>query len=977
MTTTFVAAALALLLAGCRCGPRGESDAAAPPADAGDGGFGACTDGPASARVAAGPADLVAGPMAIGLPGDFVLENDHLRVVIEGPGRNVAVNPYGGNLLDADVRRGGAAADPGRDALGEVGLLVDIVGTSDAAEVTVLSAGGGCAPAAVRARGTYVLSDYINPNTTVATVLPGGLMPGLDEPWPLDVQVDYVLAPDDRHVTMLTTLTATAPAAAGGDVPVALGYLVHGGRDDAFLPGAGGFESPLFGAFDFLRFEGDGVAYALVPVAAGVTDRLIISIGGAYVMFHDAMAVQLLGFPSTAPVRLAPGASVSYETWFVVGGTLAEVEEEAARARGAPACVHVRGLVQEEDSAAPIGGADVSAIALAGDGTEGDVLTHTVSDAGGEVELCLRGGAHVALVAGQTGRPYAGGGPEPARVAFDVPAVEAGGAGAGTDGGTGGGVPDFVLPLPRTGALAGTVVGDDGLPLPARLTVLGVDPSPPRAVLHGTGRDPIAPGVVAAHDSVDGTFAFTLEPGDYDVVVTRGPEYSLVRLPLTVAAGAITPVAATLHRVLDTTGYLSGDLHVHAQMSPDSTVLHAARVANAAAEGVEVIVSTDQAFLTDYEPVIGDVGAEPWITSIVGEEVATPDYGHFNLFPLVPDPLQHNRGANDFSGRDVEGIIDLRPDLAAGVPAIAQINHPRALPARGLGNYFTQIDLTFDATGPHVGAMAVDPVVVRLAPDAQLLSERFDTMEVMTWANVQGLSDWFNFLNAGVRFTATGNSDTHTVYVESSGWPRNFIGVGGDDPATLSPADLAAALRAGASTVSFGPFLTIAARPSGGGAEVGLGGTLDASAAAGAAEIVVRLQAADWVDVDRIDLYENGVLVRSEAVAPALVPAGTTGEMRFELELVTAVAPLADAWYVAVATGTTPLWPGVTYNESDPATLTLADVRAGAVAAPLLPFAVTNPVWIDADGDGALAPSFLVLPEDWPTWRALDRTDPY
>ena len=39
-----------------------------------------------SARVAVAE-DLLAGPLARGVPGDYVLENGHLRVIIQQPGR--------------------------------------------------------------------------------------------------------------------------------------------------------------------------------------------------------------------------------------------------------------------------------------------------------------------------------------------------------------------------------------------------------------------------------------------------------------------------------------------------------------------------------------------------------------------------------------------------------------------------------------------------------------------------------------------------------------------------------------------------------------------------------------------------------------------------------------------------------------------------------------------------------------------------
>ena len=43
------------------------------------------------------------------------------------------------------------------------------------------------------------------------------------------------------------------------------------------------------------------------------------------------------------------------------------------------------------------------------------------------------------------------------------------------------------------------------------------------------------------------------------------------------------------------------DFHVHAHWSPDSQISNRDRVTNMAAEGVEILVSTDHAFVTDYD----------------------------------------------------------------------------------------------------------------------------------------------------------------------------------------------------------------------------------------------------------------------------------------------------------------------------------------------------------------------------------------
>ena len=466
--------------------------------------------------------------------------------------------------------------------------------------------------------------------------------------------------------------------------------------------------------------------------------------------------------------------------------------------------------------------------------------------------------------------------------------------------------PDVELTLPRTGHLVVRTRGADGSPMPSRLLVLGRDPSPPSDLLDGDGFDPFAPGVLWMEDGLDGTFDVRVEPGSIDVVVTRGPEYSMTRVPLTLGAGETREIEALLHRVVDTSGWLSGDFHVHSSPSPDSTVGYPRRVLNMASEGVEVIVATDHAFVTDYGPTIEELGLGTEVASIPGQEVTTMATGHFGPFPLPLDPEVPNHGAVDWSLRDPVATAELV--LSANPDAVYQIMHPRAMPALGnISNYFTSLDLLFDETGPVPGPRAIDPTDVRLPPDARFLSPVFNAMEVVTFGNVQGLSDWFNLLNAGWSVTATGNSDTHTRWVEASGYARNLVwtGEGLDRPEALDPAAYARSLREGRNSVVLGAFVELVAR--GGGSTAAIGETLDA-AGLERVDLEIRVQSPDWLVTDELRLYRNGLLLDTIDVAPELVTVGTGGAARNELRLTRTVPVEGDAHYVAVATGSQSLY---------------------------------------------------------------------
>jgi hypothetical protein len=136
----------------------------------------------------------------------------------------------------------------------------------------------------------------------------------------------------------------------------------------------------------------------------------------------------------------------------------------------------------------------------------------------------------------------------------------------------------------------------------------------------------------------------------------------------------------------------------------------------------------------------------------------------------------------------------------------------------------------------------------------------------------------------------------------------------------------------------------------------------------GDVDIAIEVEAPSWVAVDRVELYENGTLVEEWEVAPG------TSNLRFSE--VTTRAPLADAWYVAIVMGKGDMDPVCTPVEIPP--IPLDEAVTGALGGleifsspafssllepvrypkkySVLPFAITNPVWVDVDGGGFTPP---------------------
>src|SRR5690606_40853210 len=105
--------------------------------------------------------------------------------------------------------------------------------------------------------------------------------------------------------------------------------------------------------------------------------------------------------------------------------------------------------------------------------------------------------------------------------------------------------------------------------------------------------------------------------------VSRGVEYDAYSaVDLELADGAEIAVPAVLERVVDTAGWIAVDSHLHSEMSADSRIPLADRLRAVAGEGVEVAISTDHDFLTDYGALLADLGLDGWVASRVGCETS-------------------------------------------------------------------------------------------------------------------------------------------------------------------------------------------------------------------------------------------------------------------------------------------------------------------------------------------------------------------
>jgi hypothetical protein len=447
-------------------------------------------------------------------------------------------------------------------------------------------------------------------------------------------------------------------------------------------------------------------------------------------------------------------------------------------------------------------------------------------------------------------------------------------------------------PLPQAGTLHWAARERGADVVPARILVRGIggtpDPDWGDEPHDGAALDVI-------HADRDGQIP--VPPGRYHVTVTRGFEYTLHEQDVRIRAGETAVVEAQLEHVVDTSGWISADLHVHAVPSPDAPSPLDDRVRALAASGVEVAVATDHNAITDYTSAIRERGLGRWLASLAGDEVTTRGVplGHFNVFPLAPgsEPIEFDH----VSPRAVVSAARAAPPQDR--PKVVQLNHPRT----GSIGYFELLHFDpRDVAGWKAGS--------------PLAETGFDAIEVFNGDHyadvpvVEGLMrDWYALLDAGIRVTATGNSDSHKLAYHECGVPRNLVLVGDDDPSRFDPARFVDAVRAGHVVVSSGVLVRL---------DVSGKGPGD-TAAAGEQEVRVTVDAPPWVDVSRVELVRRGEVVKSWT--------GPFARGTRRLDARTTAKLAAGDWVLAVARG-------------DGEMKFLA--RPGAK-----PFAFTNPVWIE------------------------------
>ena len=402
---------------------------------------------------------------------------------------------------------------------------------------------------------------------------------------------------------------------------------------------------------------------------------------------------------------------------------------------------------------------------------------------------------------------------------------------------------EVILPLKNASGFKAVVTDDRGGPIPLKATIYSADGEHPNFGL-SSARTFVENCVYSVH----GKFHCPLEPGKYEIYFSRGPEYNAVTKQVEVLPGRMSTIRVQLDRVVDTTGWVSTDLHSHSSPSGDNTSEQYGRVENLLCEHVEFAPCTEHNRVSSYSPHLQQMKLSHLMATCMGIELTgspTP-VNHQNAFPLHRHPHTQNGGGPSTASNPVVQIERLAMwDDASD--KLVQMNHPN----------LHQIHGDMDTDGiPDKGfrGMLKWTDVIEVHP-LETIFQDIGSNPPTGRRKLNAIAQWIQLINQGYRIPGVINTDSHYNH-HGSGWHRNWFACSTDDPAKISTEEMVRQAQAGHIVMSTGPFLSVSGASDSNEHSVMPGDDLRAEN--GKVTLKVRVQCPNWLDVNRVQVFING-----------------------------------------------------------------------------------------------------------------------
>lgn len=451
--------------------------------------------------------------------------------------------------------------------------------------------------------------------------------------------------------------------------------------------------------------------------------------------------------------------------------------------------------------------------------------------------------------------------------------------------------------------------------VPGKISFIGLDPTktpyfrPENPRDTGRAFEAMKNSVYPTENGMD----VKLPVGIYLIAASRGPEYTRDERVVEILKDDTQAFVFTIDKVIETPNLLSVDPHMHTQNS-DGQPLVPERLKSVVGEGLDVAIATDHNYVTDYAGTLKKLGLNKYLAVILGSEVTKDGHIHYNTYPMKLIDGEVRKGAISVAPDEVPELFNA--SRARTPQSLLQVNHPRAGDLGYFNNYHLEnetaafADKGFDLSFNLLEAMN-GPTFSR--------------------GNRDAIEDWLHLLNRGTFFPIVGSSDSHAIDGGEPGFSRTYVLYDGGKGDALDAGLLFQALRKGRSFVTNGPLVDFKVN-----AAAVPGDTLTAKG--GKVELSVKVTGAPWISVNEVRLIVNG---ERKIVFPVKAAEKALEKFRQGLGIVLD----RDAALVIEVLGNKTLYPVVQRQTAD-----------GLPVNASLPYALTNPIFIDVDGNGKFDP---------------------
>ncbi len=351
----------------------------------------------------------------------------------------------------------------------------------------------------------------------------------------------------------------------------------------------------------------------------------------------------------------------------------------------------------------------------------------------------------------------------------------------------------------------------------------------------------------------DGRSTVTLPPGRYTVESWKGPEWSVGRAQVTVAAGAPARANLRMSRLMDLprAGWWGGDVHVHMNYGGHYRNTPANLKRQAQAVGLLVvenlIVNKEQRIpdIAYWQPGVDAVSGRNFILAHA-EEFHTSYWGHSALLGLTDYFVLPNYAG--YANTAAASLVPMNADvfdLARAQGAIAGYVHP--------------FDTRPDPFNKSETVRYEMPIDVALG--------KVDYFEVMGYSDHLITSEfWYRLLNCGFRIPAAAGTDAFPNYASLRG-PPGLVRVYARTEGPLEHRSWLGAIRAGRTFVTNSAILGLGWRGDGqtdrrnDGRWRGIGDSISLPAGSHILQVQVTLRSN--TPVDHFELIGNGKVVAS------------------------------------------------------------------------------------------------------------------